>query len=188
MLELAGLGADFTRRADGQLSLHREGGHSHRRIVHAADVTGREIERALLEAASANSNIQFFEHHSALDLVMSEVRQPPADMPCSLPSATQCFINCPSPCLLTIWRMAGTFWLAKSSYHLFHTDASLLMLQIQGTKVCLGVDALNEGGASLTRFVAPVTMLATGGAGQVTFPLLCSAARASLLSSAPGIA
>ena len=42
------------------------------------------------------------------------------------------------------------------------------MLQIQGTKVCLGVDALNEGGASLTRFVAPVTMLATGGAGQVT--------------------
>ena len=43
------------------------------------------------------------------------------------------------------------------------------MLQIQGTKVCLGVDALNESGASLTRFVAPVTMLATGGAGQVPF-------------------
>ena len=77
VLELAGLGADFTRRADGQLSLHREGGHSHRRIVHAADVTGREIERALLEAASANTNIKFFEHHSALDLVMSEVRLPP---------------------------------------------------------------------------------------------------------------
>ena len=77
VLELAELGADFTRRADGQLSLHREGGHSHRRIVHAADVTGREIERALLEAASANCNIEFFEHHSALDLVMSEVSQPP---------------------------------------------------------------------------------------------------------------
>ena len=80
MLELAELGADFTRRADGQLSLHREGGHSHRRIVHAADVTGREIERALLEAASANCNIKFFEHHSALDLVMSEVRQPPCHL------------------------------------------------------------------------------------------------------------
>ena len=80
VLELAELGADFTRRADGQLSLHREGGHSHRRIVHAADVTGREIERALLEAASANCNIKFFEHHSALDLVMSEVRQPPCHL------------------------------------------------------------------------------------------------------------
>ena len=84
VLELAELGADFTRRADGQLSLHREGGHSHRRIVHAADVTGREIERALLEAASANSNIKFFEHHSALDLVMSEVRQP--------------WLTCSAPC------------------------------------------------------------------------------------------
>ena len=63
------------------------------------------------------------------------------------------------------------------------------MLQIQGTKVCLGVDALNEGGASLTRFVAPVTMLATGGAGQVTFLLLVLRRfRTSLLSSAPGIA
>ena len=74
VLELAALGAEFTRDAAGALSLTREGGHSHRRIVHAADLTGREIERALLAAATASSNIQFFEHFSAVDLITSEVR------------------------------------------------------------------------------------------------------------------
>lgn len=47
------------------------------------------------------------------------------------------------------------------------TEPCYSVLQIQGTKVCLGVDALNEGAMQMTRFVAPVTMLATGGAGQV---------------------
>ena len=75
MLELVQLGAEFTRDAAGALSLTREGGHSHRRIVHAADVTGREIERALLAAAAASSNIQLFEHFSAVDLITSEVRR-----------------------------------------------------------------------------------------------------------------
>lgn len=42
-----------------------------------------------------------------------------------------------------------------------------LALQIKGTKACLGVDALDENAMRMTRFVAPVTMLATGGAGQV---------------------
>ena len=172
MLELAELGAEFTQRADGQLSLHREGGHSHRRIVHAADVTGREIERALLEAASANTNIKFFEHHSALDLVMSEVCQPPAVMLRSPPSATQYLPTLLHPaCSQSGAWPAHSGWLRAPAIRF--TNASLLMLQIQGTKVCLGVDALNESGASLTRFVAPVTMLATGGAGQVTFSLLC---------------
>ena len=41
------------------------------------------------------------------------------------------------------------------------------VLQVQGTPACLGVDALDERAMRLTRFVAPVTMLATGGAGQV---------------------
>ena len=41
------------------------------------------------------------------------------------------------------------------------------MLQVQGTAACLGVDALDERAMRMTRFVAPVTMLATGGAGQV---------------------
>ena len=73
VLELVALGAEFTRGADGGLHLTREGGHTHRRIVHAADVTGREIERALVAAATAHPNISFFEHHLAVDLVTDEV-------------------------------------------------------------------------------------------------------------------
>lgn len=73
VLELVALGAEFTRGADGELHLTREGGHTHRRIVHAADVTGREIERALVAAAAAHPNISFFEHHLAVDLITDEV-------------------------------------------------------------------------------------------------------------------
>jgi len=67
--ELIERGARFDER-DGALSLTREGGHSARRIVHAADATGREVERALLSKARENANIVFFEHHTAIDLIM----------------------------------------------------------------------------------------------------------------------
>ena len=72
VMELVALGAEFTRNHDGSLHLTKEGGHNNRRIVHAADLTGAEIERALLETARASPNIQFFEHHLASDLVVDE--------------------------------------------------------------------------------------------------------------------
>ena len=53
VLELAQLGAEFTRSKTGSYHLTKEGGHSHNRIVHAADATGAEIERALLAKAEA---------------------------------------------------------------------------------------------------------------------------------------
>jgi L-aspartate oxidase len=63
-------GAEFTRSQESdRLALGREGGHSRNRIVHAADLTGREIERALTQAASAHPNINLFEHHMAVDLI-----------------------------------------------------------------------------------------------------------------------
>ncbi len=75
--ELIALGMKFSESEapseDGgkQLDLGREGGHSERRILHAKDVTGREIERALLNAISQQPNIEIFENHIAIDLITS---------------------------------------------------------------------------------------------------------------------
>lgn len=71
--ELIAMGASFDHGGDGNLHLAREGGHSHRRIVHSADMTGREIERALLEAVVNDPNISMFQHHFAIDLLTSQV-------------------------------------------------------------------------------------------------------------------
>ena len=56
--ELIDFGARFTWNDDGRLDLGREGGHSRRRIVHAKDLTGREIERTLLEAVERDPRIR----------------------------------------------------------------------------------------------------------------------------------
>jgi L-aspartate oxidase len=66
--ELMELGAQFSRESGGGLALGREGGHSRRRIVHAKDLTGREIERTLLAAVEENPRIRLLENHLALDL------------------------------------------------------------------------------------------------------------------------
>ena len=76
--ELIELGMKFSERdapgEDGgrELDLGKEGGHSKRRILHAKDVTGREIERALLDAVARQPNIQIFENHIAIDLITSQ--------------------------------------------------------------------------------------------------------------------
>jgi L-aspartate oxidase len=73
--ELTDLGMKFSEREDAgghrELDLGREGGHSKRRILHAKDVTGREIERALLAGVAAEPNIEIFENHFAIDLITS---------------------------------------------------------------------------------------------------------------------
>jgi L-aspartate oxidase len=66
--ELMAIGVEFTRQA-GDLDLAREGGHSVHRIVHAKDLTGREIERALLAAVAAHPSIEVFENHAAVELI-----------------------------------------------------------------------------------------------------------------------
>ncbi|MCK5307726.1 MAG: FAD-dependent oxidoreductase, partial [Zetaproteobacteria bacterium] len=70
--ELVKLGARFSReKSNGveELALGQEGGHSKRRIVHAKDITGREIEEALLRAVEREENISLFEHHISVDLI-----------------------------------------------------------------------------------------------------------------------
>ncbi|HEY9173087.1 MAG TPA: L-aspartate oxidase [Verrucomicrobiae bacterium] len=117
--ELIELGTRFSEREapgeDGgrQLDLGKEGGHSKRRILHAKDITGREIERALLQAAARQPNITIFENHLAIDLVTSQ----------------------------------------KLGY--------------VGENRCLGAYVFDKQTASVETFVAPVTLLATGGCGKV---------------------
>jgi len=67
--ELIELGAEFTRDST-PLGYHltREGGHSQRRVLHAADMTGREVERALLAAAD-RAGIRITEEQVAIDLI-----------------------------------------------------------------------------------------------------------------------
>lgn len=67
--ELMEWGVRFTQNAAGP-SLGREGGHSRRRILHAEDLTGREIEQALLDALGRNPNVTLYEDHLATDLAV----------------------------------------------------------------------------------------------------------------------
>jgi L-aspartate oxidase len=67
--DLINWGVRFTKRADDSYDLGREGGHSKRRILHAKDMTGQEIERALVEAVRSHPNITIYEHHIAIDLI-----------------------------------------------------------------------------------------------------------------------
>ena len=67
--ELIERGARFDHE-NGRLHLGREGGHSARRVVHTADATGAEIERALVETAAAHPNIRMVEHQTAIDLIV----------------------------------------------------------------------------------------------------------------------
>ncbi len=55
-----------------ELDLHLEGGHSARRIAHTADMTGREVERALLERVKAEPRVRILEEHISVDLIQRE--------------------------------------------------------------------------------------------------------------------
>ncbi|MBC9866882.1 MAG: L-aspartate oxidase [Opitutae bacterium] len=67
--ELIQLGLEFTRIDEGAYSLGKEGGHSKRRILHVADMTGKAIETALLNAVNRHPLITTYEHSFAIDLI-----------------------------------------------------------------------------------------------------------------------
>jgi L-aspartate oxidase len=114
---LLSLGVEFDRTdnpsANSEFELGREGGHSHRRILHRADATGREIEQALLARAHAHPNIELFENHCAVDILTT--------------------------------KRAG----------------------LPGINRAIGAYALDASSGRVDRMLAPVTLLATGGAGKV---------------------
>jgi len=71
--ELADFGVRFSTNLEGGLDLGREGGHSHRRVAHAKDLTGAEIEQALIERTKGLKLISIFENHMAVELVSSRM-------------------------------------------------------------------------------------------------------------------
>jgi L-aspartate oxidase len=111
---LRSMGTQFTLH-DGELHLTREGGHSHRRIVHAADATGAAVQHTLIDRVRQAPNVQVFETHNLVDLILSDKHTGQADAP----------------------------------------------------RRCLGAYALNEDTDQVEAFVAPHTVLCTGGAGKV---------------------
>jgi len=146
--ELIDLGMKFSERdapsEDGgkELDLGREGGHSKRRILHAKDVTGREIERALLDAASRQPNIQIFENHVAIDLITSEKLKSRAGF-ASVAEDRTARQNA------VLDAQAGQ---AGSLPHLNR---------------CLGAYVFDKKENRVWTFASPVTVLATGGCGKV---------------------
>jgi L-aspartate oxidase len=113
--DLIDWGVNFSRKEDQTYDLTREGGHSQRRIYHSKDETGKEIERALVEAVKSHPNINIYENHVAVDLI---------------------------------------------------TEAKVTRRRMRPDR-CLGVYVLNRETGQVSTFGAPITVLATGGAGKV---------------------
>jgi L-aspartate oxidase len=116
--ELIDWGTQFDKTTSGKYSLGREGGHSQDRILHHKDITGAEIERALINQVEKSENITFLTYHYAIDLITEhQVKKK-------------------------------------------HTKR-------KGKITCFGAYVLDEKKNIVKTFSAKVTMLATGGNGQV---------------------
>jgi L-aspartate oxidase len=111
-------GTQFDKEADGDFKLGREGGHSEFRILHHKDVTGREMERALLEAIDRHKNIEVVKHCFVVDLL--------------------------------------------TQHHLGY-----LVTKSTPDIECYGVYVLNLASNKIEKIVSDITVLCTGGNGQV---------------------
>jgi len=116
--ELIDWGAQFDKDAEGDYRLGKEGGHSEFRILHHKDVTGKEMERALLTAVERAPNIDFIKHCFVVDVI--------------------------------------------TQHHLGY-----LITKSTPDIECYGVYVLNTANHRIEKILAKVTLLATGGNGQV---------------------
>lgn len=84
--EIVSWGAQFDKDDEGTYDLGREGGHTQNRVVHHKDITGYEIERALLDVVERTPNIELLSHHYVIDLItehhISEALFNPEDISC----------------------------------------------------------------------------------------------------------
>jgi L-aspartate oxidase len=116
--EIIDWGAQFDKEPDGDFKLGKEGGHSEYRILHHKDVTGKEMERALLEAIKRKPNIELISHCFVLDII--------------------------------------------TQHHLGY-----LITKATPDIECYGVYVLNLATNKIEKILSKITLLATGGNGQV---------------------
>jgi L-aspartate oxidase len=116
--EIIHWGAQFDKETDGDYKLGKEGGHSEFRILHHKDVTGREMERALIDAVTNQENIQFIKHCFVVDII--------------------------------------------TQHHL-----GFLVTKATPDIECYGVYVLNLETNKIEKILSSITLLATGGNGQV---------------------
>jgi L-aspartate oxidase len=116
--EIIEWGANFDKDPDGDYKLGKEGGHSAFRILHHKDVTGKEMERALLAAIAKQKNIELLTHFFVVDII--------------------------------------------TQHHLGY-----LITKSTPDVECYGVYALNMQTNKIEKIIADITLLATGGNGQV---------------------
>ena len=147
--ELMEWGAEFDRDARGDLHLGREGGHSADRIVHAADMTGREVERALLEAVRQNDNIELLEHHFAVNLL------------------TEHHLGGAGGSELGTERESASGARGESNSGSEQPGTRNPEPGAKEGLHCFGAYVLDEATGQIETFLARVTLLAAGGAGQV---------------------
>jgi L-aspartate oxidase len=116
--EIIEYGAEFDKNEQGDYTLGREGGHSENRVLHHKDVTGREIERALLIELKKHANIKLINHCFVVDII------------------TQHHLG---------------YLVTKSTQNI----------------TCFGVYVLNLLNNKIEKILSPVTLMASGGCGQV---------------------
>src|ERR1700712_1863166 len=116
--DLIGWGAQFDKDDDGDYSLGKEGGHSEYRILHHKDVTGKEMERALVDTVSKQRNIEIIKYCFVLDIL--------------------------------------------TQHHLGY-----MVTKATPDITCYGVYALNLQNNHIEKILAGITLLATGGNGQI---------------------
>lgn len=71
--ELIEIGVQFVKDKEGKLSLGKEGGHSKRRVAHSYDLTGKEIERALIAKVGESNRIDLYENTMCIDLIVEKM-------------------------------------------------------------------------------------------------------------------
>ena len=116
--EIIDWGANFDKENDGDFKRGKEGGHSESRILHHKDVTGREMERALIDAVDKQKNIEFIKHCFVIDII--------------------------------------------TQHHLGY-----LVSKATPDVECYGVYVLNLQTNKIEKIISKITLLATGGNGQV---------------------